>query len=153
MSRGSTPSHARRPETWVSLCNLMLKLRGISRSSAILGSDSPRSNNRKINSLVKDQMSNTLFPVIWGYHDQHQRLWLWKENKRAFLISQLRWHASKNFLFLKLSTLDTFRPFHSNSKKLHNSDVLSQGMLEYGDGTQTVRQTTRGKLITFDQTY
>ena len=34
--------------------------------------------------------------------------------------------------------------------KLHNSDVLSQGMLEYGDGTQTVRQTTRGKLITFD---
>ena len=27
----------RRPETWVSLCNLMLKLRGISRSSAILG--------------------------------------------------------------------------------------------------------------------
>ena len=34
--------------------------------------------------------------------------------------------------------------------KLHNSDVLSQGMREYGDGTQTVRQTTRGKLITFD---
>ena len=35
--------------------------------------------------------------------------------------------------------------------KLHSSDVLSQGMREYGDGTQTVRQTTRGKLITFDQ--
>ena len=34
--------------------------------------------------------------------------------------------------------------------KLHNSDVPSQGMREYGDGTQTVRQTTRGKLITFD---
>ena len=34
--------------------------------------------------------------------------------------------------------------------KLHNSDVLSQGMREYGDGTQTVRQTTRGKLITID---
>ena len=31
-----------------------------------------------------------------------------------------------------------------------NSDVFSLGMLEYGDGTQTVRQTTRGKLITFD---
>ena len=30
----------RRPETWVSLCNLMLKHRGFSRSSAILGSDS-----------------------------------------------------------------------------------------------------------------
>ena len=38
-----------RPETWVSLCNLMLKLRGISRSSAIIGSDSPQSNNRKDN--------------------------------------------------------------------------------------------------------
>ena len=32
-------------------CNLMLKLRGISRSSAILRSDSPKSNNRKDNSL------------------------------------------------------------------------------------------------------
>ena len=42
MSRGST---TRRPETWVSLCNLMLKHRGISRSSAILRSDSPQSNN------------------------------------------------------------------------------------------------------------
>ena len=41
----------RRPETWVSLCNLMLKLRGISRSSAILGSDIPQSNNRKGNSI------------------------------------------------------------------------------------------------------
>ena len=42
---------SRQPETWVSLCNLMLKLRGISRSSAILGSDSPQSNNGKDNSL------------------------------------------------------------------------------------------------------
>ena len=41
----------RRPETWVSLCNLMLKLCGISRSSAILVSDSPQSNNRKGNSI------------------------------------------------------------------------------------------------------
>ena len=39
------------PETWVLLCNLMLKLRGISRNSAILGSDSPQSNNRRDNSL------------------------------------------------------------------------------------------------------
>ena len=38
------PDMPRRPETWVSLCNLMLKHRGISRSSAILGSDSPQSN-------------------------------------------------------------------------------------------------------------
>ena len=40
-----------RPETWVSLCNLMLKLCGISRSPAILGSDSPQSNNRTDHSL------------------------------------------------------------------------------------------------------
>ena len=45
------PDMPRRPETWVSLCNLMLKLRGISRSSAILGSNSPQSNNRKDSSL------------------------------------------------------------------------------------------------------
>ena len=48
MSKGSPP---RRPETWVPLCNLMLKLHGISRSSAILGSDNPQSNNKKDNSL------------------------------------------------------------------------------------------------------
>ena len=45
------PDMPRRPETWVSLCNLMLNLCGISRSSAILGSDSPQSNNRKDHSL------------------------------------------------------------------------------------------------------
>ena len=45
------PDMPRRPETWVSLCYLMLKLCGISRSSAILGSDSPQSNNRKDHSL------------------------------------------------------------------------------------------------------
>ena len=39
---GDLPSDMpRRPETWFSLCNLMLKLRGILRSSAILGSNSP----------------------------------------------------------------------------------------------------------------
>ena len=41
----------RRPETWVSLCNLMLELCGILRSSAILGLHTPQSNNRKDNSL------------------------------------------------------------------------------------------------------
>ena len=40
----------RQPETWASLCNLMLK-RCISRSSVILESDSPQSNNRKAKSL------------------------------------------------------------------------------------------------------
>ena len=39
------------PETWVSKYNLRMKLCGISRSSAILGSDSPQSNNRKDHSL------------------------------------------------------------------------------------------------------
>ena len=43
------PDMPRRPET--PLCNLMLKLRGISRSSAILRSDSPQTNNRKDNYL------------------------------------------------------------------------------------------------------
>ena len=45
------PDMPRRPETWVSLYNLMMKLCGISRSSAILGSDSPKCNNRKDHSL------------------------------------------------------------------------------------------------------
>ena len=49
---GDLPPHMpRKPETWVSLCNLKLKHHGISRSSAILGSDSPQSNNRKDNSF------------------------------------------------------------------------------------------------------
>ena len=45
------PDMPRRPETFVLLCNLMLKHRCISCSSAILGSDSPQSNNRRDNSL------------------------------------------------------------------------------------------------------
>ena len=57
------PDMSRHSETWVSLCNLMLKLRGISHSSSSLGSDSPQSNNRKGDS-VRDLMSNTLF---FGY--------------------------------------------------------------------------------------
>ena len=54
-----------RPETWVSLCNLMLKLRGISRSSAILGSDSPQSNNRKDNSLWVTPFTPVLKELHW----------------------------------------------------------------------------------------
>ena len=45
------PDMPRQLETWVSLCNSMLKLRGISHSFAILESDSPRSNNSKGNSI------------------------------------------------------------------------------------------------------
>ena len=44
------PDMPRRLETWVSLCNLMLKHHDIPRSSAILGSDSPQNKNRKDNS-------------------------------------------------------------------------------------------------------
>ena len=51
-------------ETWVSLCNLMLKL--ILRSSAILGSDSPQSSNRKDNSLWVTPLSHVrdLMPAL-----------------------------------------------------------------------------------------
>ena len=45
------PDMPKRPETWVLLYNLMMKLCGILRSSAILGPDSPQSNNRKDHSL------------------------------------------------------------------------------------------------------
>ena len=77
------PGMPRRLETWVLLCNLMLKFRGISRSSAILRTDSPQRNNRMDNSLWVTPfipcerrwhlMSITLLPVIWGYHSLHQR--------------------------------------------------------------------------------
>ena len=51
MSKRSTLRHAQTAEDLVSMRNLLLKLRGISRSSAILRSDSPQSNNRKGNSI------------------------------------------------------------------------------------------------------
>ena len=49
--RDLPPDMPRRPETWLSLYNLMLKHRGISHSFAILGSDSPQGQNRKDNSF------------------------------------------------------------------------------------------------------
>ena len=67
----------RRPETWVSLYNLMLKLCGTSRSSAILGSNSPQSNNRKGNSIHSPWETyclHTPLLVILGYHCLHQRM-------------------------------------------------------------------------------
>ena len=53
MSRGYTPRHAQTAGdlSFAVQFNLMMKLFGISRSSAILGSDSPQSNNRKDHSL------------------------------------------------------------------------------------------------------
>ena len=71
------PDILRRPETWVSLCNLMLKLRNILRSSAILGSDSPQSNNRKGKSIHSPcERRNVIKHAIagyLGYHGLHQR--------------------------------------------------------------------------------
>ena len=74
------PDMLRRPETWVSLCNLMLKYPGISRSSAIIGSDSPQSNSRKDNSLwvtpfIPRERPNVkhAIAVFLGYHSLHQR--------------------------------------------------------------------------------
>ena len=65
MSRGSTP---RWPETWLSLCNLIMKLRGILCSSAILRSDSPQSNNRKGNSFHSPwEKPNVIKHAIDGY--------------------------------------------------------------------------------------
>ena len=51
MSRGSTPRHAQTAEDLGFAVQFIAETRGIPRSSAILGSDSPQSNNRKDNSL------------------------------------------------------------------------------------------------------
>ena len=63
------PDMPRRPETWVSLCILMLKLRGISRSSAILGSDNLQSNNRTVKSInnisIMTKLDQDNFPCTW----------------------------------------------------------------------------------------
>ena len=57
----------RRPETWVSLRNLMLKLRGISRSSAILGSDSPRVTIGRVTPFSPHERPNVIKHAIVGY--------------------------------------------------------------------------------------
>ena len=51
MSRGSTPRHAQTAGDLSFAAQFNDETRGISRSSAILGSDSPQSNNRKDHSL------------------------------------------------------------------------------------------------------
>ena len=80
----------RRPETWVSLCNLMLELCGISRSSAILGSDSPQSNNRKGNPIhiIPRERPNVLKHAIAGY------LRLSQPTLAPALMRELHWHRS-----------------------------------------------------------
>ena len=67
MSRDLPPDMPRQQETWVSLFDLMLKLRGISRSSAIVGLDSPQSSNRKGNSFIpceRPNVNNTLYAIF-----------------------------------------------------------------------------------------
>ena len=61
MSRGSTPRHAQTARDLGWLCNLMLKRRGISRSSSLLGLDSRQSNNRKVVFVV-----NRCFTSLFG---------------------------------------------------------------------------------------
>ena len=71
------PDMSIRSDICVSLGNLLLKLRGISRSSVILESDSPQSDNRKGNSIHSSWETwcqHTLLPVIQGYHGLHQRM-------------------------------------------------------------------------------
>ena len=71
----------RRPETWVSLCNLMLKLCGISRSSTIRRSDSPRVTIVRVTPflfimviIVHDNLiSIPLSHFEWGYPTKYVR--------------------------------------------------------------------------------
>ena len=67
MSRGSTPRHAQTAGDLGFAVQFNAKLRGISRSSAILASDSSQSNNMKgnpIHSRERPNVINTLLPVI-----------------------------------------------------------------------------------------
>ena len=82
------PDMPRWPETWVSLCDLMLKLRGISRSFAILGSDSPQSNNRKGNSIHPPWETECQQHTIAGY------LRLPRPTPAPALMRELHWHHS-----------------------------------------------------------
>ena len=86
------PDMPRRPEIWVSLCNLMLKLCGISRSYAILGSDSPQGNNRKDNShcLITEGPS---IHHMWTFTDMYQDCKVgWSLSYSACII-----HTPKSF--------------------------------------------------------
>ena len=110
----------RRPETWVSLCNLMLKLCGISHSSAILGSDSPQSNNRK---------GNCIHP---------------RPTPAPALMRELHWHRAEEpgyarrlfyscfIVTLKASPSDIARSIHHSNcqrKKLQKLETLLQSIL------------------------
>ena len=76
----------RRPETCVSLCNLMLKLCGISRGSAILGSDSPQRNNSK---------GNSIHPLWETQYQQHAiATTLPRPTPAPALMRELHWHRS-----------------------------------------------------------
>ena len=83
------PDIPRRPEIWVSLCNVMLKLHGISRSSAILRSDSPQNNNMKGNSMHSPyERPNVIKHAIAGY------LRLQRPTQAPALMRELQWHRS-----------------------------------------------------------
>ena len=105
MSRGYTPRHAQTAGDWVSLYNLMMKLFGISRSSAILGSDSPQSNNRKDHSLwvtpfiprerpnVKHAIAGYLrLPIKMGPSTAAIKVRLQRSTKTCACHPPLPWH-------------------------------------------------------------
>ena len=104
------PDMPRRPETEFSLCNLMLKLYGILRSSAILGSDSPQSNNRKDNSLWVTPFNPRERPNV--KHEMLQKCY------RAKSIQQ--WHTHENIvnkLFNPLSPHDALKHHFTTLKR------------------------------------
>ena len=80
------PYMPRRPETWVSLCSLMLKLC----DSAILWSDSPQSNNRKGNSIHPpwETWCQTLYCRLFNATMAYTSACT---DARAALASQLSW--------------------------------------------------------------
>ena len=80
------PDMPRWPETWVSLCNLMLKIRGISHSSAILAS--LQSNNRKGNSYSYYSLERpyVIKHAISGY------LRLPRPTPVPALMREMHWH-------------------------------------------------------------
>ena len=85
------PDMPRRPETCVLLCNFILKHRGILRSSAILGSDSPQSNSRsRVTPFILRERPNVIKYAIAGY------LRLPRTTPAPALMRVLRWQQPRN---------------------------------------------------------
>ena len=79
------PDMPKRPETWVSLCNLMLKLRGISRSSSRIA---PRVTIGRVTPSIPCERPNVIKHAIAGY------LRLSWPTPAPALMRELHWHRS-----------------------------------------------------------